>query len=51
MIPVTDTIMLDDREVNERFVRAAGRAGQSVNRSRPQSSVDIPMSSLPPDLQ
>lgn len=32
MIRVTDTIVLDDREVNERLVRAAGPGGQNVNK-------------------
>jgi hypothetical protein len=38
MIRVTDTIVLDDRGVNERFVRAAGLAARMSTRSRPRSS-------------
>jgi hypothetical protein len=30
MIQVTDTMMLNDREINERFVRATGPGGQNV---------------------
>ena len=32
MIRVTDTIVLDDREINERFVRATGPGAQNVNK-------------------
>ncbi|WP_395644678.1 alternative ribosome rescue aminoacyl-tRNA hydrolase ArfB [Terricaulis sp.] len=32
MIPVTDTISLDERDLEERFVRAAGPGGQNVNK-------------------
>ena len=32
MIQVTDTIALDDRDVEERFVRASGPGGQNVNK-------------------
>jgi len=32
MIPVTDSIALDEREIEERFVRAAGPGGQNVNK-------------------
>lgn len=32
MLRVTDTIALDDREITERFVRAAGPGGQNVNK-------------------
>lgn len=53
MIRVTDTIVLDDREVNERFVRAAGPGGQNVNKvaTAVELRVDIPTSSLPPDVK
>jgi ribosome-associated protein len=33
MIPVTDTIALDDSELQERFVRASGPGGQHVNKT------------------
>ena len=32
MIPITDTFSLDDREIDERFVRASGPGGQNVNK-------------------
>ena len=32
MIHVTDTITLDERELEERFVRASGPGGQNVNK-------------------
>ena len=53
MIRVTDTIVLDDREINERFVRATGPGGQNVNKvaTAVELRVDIPRSSLPPDVK
>ena len=32
MIPVTDSISLDEDEIEERFVRASGPGGQNVNK-------------------
>ena len=32
MIPVTDTIAIDDSELSETFVRASGPGGQNVNK-------------------
>jgi ribosome-associated protein len=32
MIPVTDEIALDEREIEENFVRASGPGGQNVNK-------------------
>jgi ribosome-associated protein len=32
MIPVTETIALDERDLEERFVRAGGPGGQNVNK-------------------
>jgi ribosome-associated protein len=32
MIPVTPTLELDERDIEERFVRAAGPGGQNVNK-------------------
>src|ERR1700694_5858153 len=53
MIQVTDTIVLDDREIKERFVRATGPSGQNVNKDATavELRVDIGRSSLPPDLK
>jgi ribosome-associated protein len=32
MIPITDTISIDEREIEERFVRSSGPGGQNVNK-------------------
>src|SRR5512140_1602890 len=32
MIRITETIAIDDREIEERFVRASGPGGQNVNK-------------------
>ncbi len=32
MIPITDTIAIDEREVEERFIRSSGPGGQNVNK-------------------
>lgn len=32
MIPVTETIALDERDLEERFIRAGGPGGQNVNK-------------------
>ncbi|MBL8531540.1 MAG: aminoacyl-tRNA hydrolase [Hyphomonadaceae bacterium] len=32
MIPVTPTLALDERDIEERFIRAAGPGGQNVNK-------------------
>jgi len=53
MIKVTDSIVLEDREVHERFVRATGALGQNVNREATavELRVDIGQSSLPSDVK
>src|ERR1700681_4152002 len=53
MIQVTDTIVLDDREIKERFIRATGPGGQNVNKDATavELRVDIGRSSLPPDVK
>ena len=33
MIPITDTVALDDDEISEKFVRASGPGGQNVNKT------------------
>jgi ribosome-associated protein len=54
MIPVTATIALDEREIDESFVRASGPGGQNVNKvaSAVQLRFDARRSpSLPPDVR
>ena len=53
MLRVTDAIVLDDREVEERFVRASGPGGQNVNKvsSAVQLRFNIAASSLPADVK
>ena len=53
MMRVTDAIVLNDRDVKERFVRAAGPGGQNVNQEATavELRVDIRKLSLPADLK
>jgi ribosome-associated protein len=53
MIHVTDTILLDEREVAERFVRATGPRGQNANKDATavELRLDLGTSTLPVDLK
>jgi ribosome-associated protein len=53
MIQVTDTLSIEDREVEERFVRASGPGGQNVNKvsTAVQLRFDVNASSLPDEVK
>src|SRR5262249_21732451 len=53
MIRISDTIALNDAEVEERFVRSSGPGGQNVNKvaSAVELRFDVAKSSLPPDVK
>ena len=54
MIPVTAKIALDEREIDEQFVRASGPGGQNVNKlsTAVQLRFDVRRSpSLPPEVR
>jgi ribosome-associated protein len=52
-IPITHTIAIDEREIEEHFVRASGPGGQNVNKvsSAVELRFDIRASSLPLDVK
>jgi ribosome-associated protein len=53
MIEITDRIALDERELDERFVRASGPGGQNVNKvaTAVQLRFDVHASSLPAEVK
>ncbi len=53
MMQITDTIVLDERDLDERFVRASGPGGQNVNKvaTAVELRFDVGASSLPPDVK
>jgi ribosome-associated protein len=53
MIHITNTIVLDEREIDERFVRASGPGGQNVNKvsTAVELRFDVRASSLPADMK
>ena len=53
VIHVTDTIVIHERELEERFVRASGPGGQNVNKvaTAVELRFDVDGSSLPADVK
>jgi len=53
MIPITPTLSIDERDLDERFVRASGPGGQNVNKvaTAVELRFDVKASSLPQSIK
>ena len=53
MIPVTTTLSIDERDLDERFVRGSGPGGQNVNKvaTAVELRFDVAASTLPADVK